>query len=623
MAGKHKEAVKLAKQIVAVEPNEGALKLLANDAIFPGDYVSGIHWIKEIMKVKSTPDLFNQLGMLYLKMGEHFAENDKYEEAMIQYAAATKEFQHAADLDPIKTSALISKVKVLRLQKKYPEALKLANQLYDKYPSSVDVIQQLVNIYKDQGEYATARKWLEVKHPFFQGNTELQKNIAKFTFYSGEQKEGLQMMEKLRDASSSQSVQVLLFHGITASKRQSTVPVHLFRDQMLALKEAGYHSISVAQLLSFLDGKEELPDKPILITFDDARRDSIQYADPVLEEAGFQATMFVPVADISTHGVFTVVWPTLRTISKTGRWEMQCHSTEGQHFLPVDKNGYQGHFMANKKWLKNADRQETTEEFTTRITQDLKFCKEAMENKIPGSDVFAFAFPFSDQGHRSLSNEPEAFTLNHDIVKNQFQLAFHVNNDYPVTKNSPRFSLPRFEVPRTLTGKDLVKQLKTIEPAISVPYALARLKMDAGQYDQAIKILDKLERDGGIDKAELLAKKGRILRWSGDYTGARKQLEKARALQPNNPIVLTDIAVLDSRLKDVVKIDGQYIEDNANRSYYSFGSTVEIPISDGLSLAAYYKYLNFDQQFTTGLLTEEHHFRAHGHQFEGKVNYEI
>ena len=40
----------------------------------------------------------------------------------------------------------------------------------------------------------------------------------------------------------------------------------------LAIKTAGYESISIRQLAQYWDGKGALPDKPIIVTFDDARR---------------------------------------------------------------------------------------------------------------------------------------------------------------------------------------------------------------------------------------------------------------------------------------------------------------------------------------------------------------
>ncbi|MEQ1529906.1 MAG: tetratricopeptide repeat protein, partial [Methylococcales bacterium] len=622
MAGRHKEATELAEQVVEKEANEVALTLLANNAIFSGDTATGIKWLKRITDLSPTPERLNQLGKLHIELGEHLDKEIKPAEAMLQYTAAGQAFQQAASLDPIKSRAPIGMIEALRLQKHYQEALQLANQLMEKYPNSVDIIQQMVNIYRDKGDYPAARKWLETKQVFFPDNINIKQDLAKFTFYSGDQDGGLQMLHELEQATKPNSVQVLLYHGVTVSERQDTVPVQKFRDQLLALKHAGYHAISVTQLLGFLNGKTDLPTKPILISFDDARSDSFQNADPILAETGFRATMFVPVGDVATHGSYTAVWPTLRQMFNTGRWDMQCHGTEAQHYIPVDAAGHLGRFMANRKWLADAGRQENHEEFAQRIQQDLQQCQDALAQELPDVKVFAFAFPYSDQGHRSLANAADIYSLNHELVKKQFQLAFHVDNEYPVTVNSPRFALPRFEVPRTLSGQELVRQLKAIDPLMSTHYELARLEMDAGHYDQALAMFNQLDHEGAIDKAELLTRTGKLLRLSGDHAGARARLVQANALKPDDAAIQNELAVLDRRLRPSVQFNGLYFEDNAHRSYFSLGPSAQFQISDRLALSAHYKYLDFEQTLRAGSLSEQH-FQAGGNQFNGRLDYEL
>ncbi len=626
MSGQHEESVQLAEQIVAKEPqNELAISLLANSAIFSGDIATGIRWTKQLTYIKATPERLNQLGRLHIELGDKLTKDNDNEAAMNHYFSASQAFQHAATLDPIKSRAPIGMVEALRLQKKYPEAVKLANQLHAQYPNSADIIQQFVNIYRDQGDYAQALEWLKLKKPLVSDHNYLEHNLAKLTFENGNKTAGLKMLSKVQAELQQPTVQALLYHGITVSKRQDTVPLPVFRDQMLALKKAGYQSVTMAQVLEFLDGKAKLPSKPILITFDDARTDSFQNADPILEEMGFTATMFVPVGDIATHGAYTANWSTLRKMLDTGRWDMQCHGTEAQHYIPVNAKGHTGRFMANKMWLANVNRLETAEEFTTRISQDLQNCRESIQRELPDSKIFAFAFPYSDQGHRSLSNAPDAFDINYQTVKKQFQLAFHVDNDYPLDKNTSRFGLPRFEVPRTFTGKDLIQKLNAINPVVSVPYDLALMEMNAGHSVRAMEIFEELERNGVINKADLLTSVGKNLSRSGDHAAARGLFEKANELLPNDPRIKQEIEALDRRLKPVVQMSGTYFEDNANRSYYSFGPSVQFPVSDRLSLAAYYKYLDFSQTLSSASsgFADDRSFQADGHQFEGQLSYEL
>ncbi len=92
-------------------------------------------------------------------------------------------------------------------------------------------------------------------------------------------------------------VPVLLYHGIDAVPRSrepySTTPAEFARQRAM-LSGDGFHAISIAQYARFAGRDvEELPDRPILITFDDGRLDSYQGADAILARYGMRATMFV------------------------------------------------------------------------------------------------------------------------------------------------------------------------------------------------------------------------------------------------------------------------------------------------------------------------------------------
>ncbi len=625
-AGRHEEGVKIATEVVNKEPDKiVAIRLLADDAVFSGDLDNAVFWMQRLTATEPTPDHFLRLAKLRMELGGKMADEGKQDAAMIQYRAAEQELRQANALDPIRSMASVDMIRVLRLQGRLAEATALGEQLYANYPKSADVIKELAVSYKEQGNYPAARTMLEQNMPFFPNSSALTQSLADLTYDAGEKDTAFKMLTQIKETPH-RTIPVLLYHGITVSDRQDTVPLKSFRDQMLALKKDGFQSITPAQLRSFFDGGEPLPAKPILITFDDARADSFLYADPVLEETGFKAVMFVPVGDVAMHQPYAAVWPTIRRMYATGRWDMQCHGADAQHYVPVDAKGNLGHFLANKMWIKEAGRLETNQEYTARIEHDLLICKETMARELPGINIFAFAFPYGDQGHRSLSNAPDAFAINQGVVRKHFNLAFNVDNTYLATGATPKFILPRFEVPRTYSGQDLVHQLKAIDPEKSTTYKLARLDMESGHYQQALQSYGQLANEGVIDKADYLLTSGKILSWSGDHAGARDQLNKAAALRFDDAAIQKQIAVLDKRLRPSTQVGGQYFEDNNRRSYYSFSPSVQYPVSDALSLGAYYKYLAFDQKFNDTTLAPasgEQRFQAYGHQFEGRLNYEL
>jgi peptidoglycan/xylan/chitin deacetylase (PgdA/CDA1 family) len=95
-------------------------------------------------------------------------------------------------------------------------------------------------------------------------------------------------------------VPVLCFHqvrswraGDSASARTIITPPQRFADQIAALARAGYTTITPDQLLMYLQFGVRLPDRPVLLTFDDASEGQYTTALPVLEKHRFTATFFV------------------------------------------------------------------------------------------------------------------------------------------------------------------------------------------------------------------------------------------------------------------------------------------------------------------------------------------
>lgn len=94
-----------------------------------------------------------------------------------------------------------------------------------------------------------------------------------------------------------QTVPVLLYHRLGYTSTPLYLSPERFENQLKALKEAGYTSLSLRQYTDYMTGAtDDLPEKPLLITFDDGNADNYDIAFPLLKQYGFTATFFVPTA---------------------------------------------------------------------------------------------------------------------------------------------------------------------------------------------------------------------------------------------------------------------------------------------------------------------------------------
>lgn len=89
-------------------------------------------------------------------------------------------------------------------------------------------------------------------------------------------------------------VSVMNYHAVNDINHSSlVVTTSDFRDDMKYLANNGYTSITMDELYNYLVHNESLPDKPVLITFDDGYTDNYTNAFPILKEYHMQATLFM------------------------------------------------------------------------------------------------------------------------------------------------------------------------------------------------------------------------------------------------------------------------------------------------------------------------------------------
>ena len=100
----------------------------------------------------------------------------------------------------------------------------------------------------------------------------------------------------LPNGDGSRALVVLMYHKVNDEPENSvTIPVSLFEEQMAQLADLGYQPVSLDDVLAYYVDGQPLPPRAVLITFDDAYRDNLLNAVPVLRKHRYPAVLFVPI----------------------------------------------------------------------------------------------------------------------------------------------------------------------------------------------------------------------------------------------------------------------------------------------------------------------------------------
>lgn len=120
-------------------------------------------------------------------------------------------------------------------------------------------------------------------------------------------------------------------------RRGLTVTPEVFRQQLAYLRDLGYTPIDLYQLLDALATDAPLPDKPIVLTFDDGYRGIYEYAFPIMQEFGYTGTVFVVTQFMDEGREQYLTWEQARALSAAG-WRIEPHSKTHEDMTVRDRD---------------------------------------------------------------------------------------------------------------------------------------------------------------------------------------------------------------------------------------------------------------------------------------------
>lgn len=130
---------------------------------------------------------------------------------------------------------------------------------------------------------------------------------------------------------------VLMYHCVLpdASKtKKYVVTPQKFEEDLIYLEEKGYQTVSVKQLVRYVYNDEPLPEKPVVITFDDGMYNNYEYIVPILKKHNACAVFSVVGSYTDEYTESNIVhpsysylrWSDIRELAETPYVEFGNHS---------------------------------------------------------------------------------------------------------------------------------------------------------------------------------------------------------------------------------------------------------------------------------------------------------
>lgn len=189
---------------------------------------------------------------------------------------------------------------------------------------------------------------------------------------------------------------VLMYHHMVPEGQNCnamTITPGKFRADLDIILAKGYTPVLPGELAA----GAPLPEKPILITFDDGYRSNYDLVYPILREYGVKAciSIIVLMPDLPTDNFCT--WEQLREMTDSGLVEVGSHSYR-LHNLGEDKGNYE------KDGTNGVERRpgESDGDFQARVLDDIQKSHDRIAAELGSVTCFAYPFGCTDPDAKAL-----------------------------------------------------------------------------------------------------------------------------------------------------------------------------------------------------------------------------
>jgi poly-beta-1,6-N-acetyl-D-glucosamine N-deacetylase len=194
---------------------------------------------------------------------------------------------------------------------------------------------------------------------------------------------------------------VLCWHSVRERVAQDdaySISRAAFVEQLEYLKTHGYQPVSVPQVLQAAKGDSRLPDKAVLLSFDDAYRSFYEFVFPLLTRLGYPSMLAVvgswiengPPEDLAEP---LMTWKQIAAVSRSPLVEVATHSYNLHRSVRYNRIGNVGAVISVREFLPDKGRYETEDEYRQKLALDFSRQKNLFQRRL-GSSPRVMVWPY-------------------------------------------------------------------------------------------------------------------------------------------------------------------------------------------------------------------------------------
>lgn len=222
----------------------------------------------------------------------------------------------------------------------------------------------------------------------------------------------------------------LTFHDVRDDvAKQGDRDVYAISTQNLSqffawIRREGWHPIRLQDVLQAREKQQKLPEKALLLTFDDGAVSSYRRVFPLLKQYGYPAVFAIPTSWINgntkdayeAYGAGNLMnWDQMREMQQSGLAEFVSHSDNLHRGILANPQLNMEPAATTRQYYPAEKQYETNEEYQARIVADLQKSKQELDRQL-GINTLAVFWPYGavtpeTEGLAQRAGIPMSFSL--------------------------------------------------------------------------------------------------------------------------------------------------------------------------------------------------------------------